>query len=73
MAGANSLICANHIFRVAKPDGLTIANFIGGLFLQQLLVKPGIEFDARKFEYVGAPSHDDFVIDVSQGNRDHEP
>jgi tripartite-type tricarboxylate transporter receptor subunit TctC len=66
MAGANSLICANHIYRVAKPDGLTMANFIGGLFLQQLLAKPGIEFDARKFEYVGAPSHDDFVVGVSR-------
>ena len=66
MTGANSLICANHIYRVAKPDGLTMANFIGGLFLQQLLAKPGIEFDARKFEYVGAPSHDDFVVGVSK-------
>jgi tripartite-type tricarboxylate transporter receptor subunit TctC len=66
MAGANSLICANHIYRIAKPDGLTMANFIGGQFLMQLLGKPGIEFDARKFEYVGAPSHDDFVVGVSK-------
>jgi len=66
MAGANSLICANYIYRVAKPDGLTMANFIGGLFLQQLLGKPGIEFDARRFEYVGAPSHDDFVVGVAK-------
>jgi hypothetical protein len=34
--------------------------------LQQLLAKPGIEFDARRFEYVGAPSHDDFVVGVSK-------
>ena len=68
MAGANSLICANHVYRVARPDGLTMANFIGGLFLQQLLAKPGIEFDARKFEYVGAPSHDDFVVGVSKAS-----
>jgi tripartite-type tricarboxylate transporter receptor subunit TctC len=66
MAGANSLICANNIYRVAKPDGLTMANFIGGLFLMQLLGKPGIEFDARKFEYVGAPAQDDFVVRVSK-------
>lgn len=68
MAGANSLICANHIYRVARPDGLTMANFIGGLFLQQLLDKPAIEFDARKFAYVGAPSHDDFVVGVSKSS-----
>jgi tripartite-type tricarboxylate transporter receptor subunit TctC len=51
MAGAGSLISANYIYKVAKPDGLTIGHFIGGLFLQQLLGKPGIEFDSLKFEY----------------------
>jgi len=34
MAGAGSMISANHIYKVAKPDGLTIGHFIGGLFLQ---------------------------------------
>ena len=66
MSGAGSMICANYIFRVAKPDGLTIGNFIGGLFLQQLLGKPGIEFDARKFEYIGAPAQDVFLIVLSK-------
>src|SRR5438128_7551207 len=33
MAGAGSMISANHIYKVAKPDGLTIGHFIGGLFL----------------------------------------
>src|SRR5580765_4518195 len=47
MTGAGSLIAANHVFRVAKPDGLTIGHFIGGLFLSQVLGQPGIEFDAR--------------------------
>ena len=55
MAGAGSLIAANHTYKVAKPDGLTIGHFIGGLFQQQLLGRPGIEFDARKFEYIGVP------------------
>ncbi|HEX6769528.1 MAG TPA: tripartite tricarboxylate transporter substrate-binding protein [Candidatus Binatia bacterium] len=62
MSGAGSMIAANHIFRVAKPDGLTIGHFIGGLFLQQILGKPGIEFDARKFEYIGAPAQDNFIL-----------
>jgi tripartite-type tricarboxylate transporter receptor subunit TctC len=62
MSGAGSMIAANHIFRVAKPDGLTIGHFIGGLFLQQILGKPGIEFDARKFEYIGAPAQDNFIM-----------
>src|SRR3990167_4036002 len=37
MTGAGSLISANHVYKVAKPDGLSIGHFIGGLFLQQLL------------------------------------
>lgn len=61
MPGAGSLISANHLFRVAKPDGLTIGHFLGGLFYNQLFGLPGIEFDARKFEYLGAPLADNPV------------
>jgi tripartite-type tricarboxylate transporter receptor subunit TctC len=61
MTGAGSLISANYLYRVAKPDGLTIGHFDGGLFLSQLLEKPGIEFDARKFEYIGSPVKNDPV------------
>ncbi len=64
MPGAGFLISANHMYKVAKPDGLTIGHFIGGLFLQQLLGKPGIEFDARKFGYMGAPAQDNYMIAV---------
>ena len=49
MDGAGSLIAANYIYKIAKPDGLTIGHILGGLFLQQLLGKAGIEFDAAKF------------------------
>ena len=66
MPGAGFLISANYMYKIAKPDGLTIGHFIGGLFLQQLLGKPGIEFDARKFEYIGVPAQDNYVIGVSQ-------
>lgn len=58
MPGAGSLIAANHVYMVAKPDGLTMGHFIGGLFMLQVFGKPGVEFDARKFEYVGVPVKD---------------
>jgi len=58
MPGAGHLIGANHMYRVAKPDGMTLGHFQGGLFLYQLLGRPGIEFDAAKFEFVGAPVTD---------------
>jgi Uncharacterized protein conserved in bacteria len=66
MPGAGSMISANYTFKAARPDGLTIGHFIGGLFLQQLLGKPGIEFDAGKFQYVGVPGQDNFVIGVAK-------
>ena len=66
MPGAGFLISANHMYKVAKPDGLTIGHFIGGLFLQQLLGKSGIEFDAAKFEYVGVPTQDNYVLGISK-------
>jgi tripartite-type tricarboxylate transporter receptor subunit TctC len=61
MTGAGSLITANHVYRVAKPDGLTIGHFIGGLIMQQVMGGPGIEFDARKFELIGVPVKENVV------------
>jgi tripartite-type tricarboxylate transporter receptor subunit TctC len=66
MPGAASLLSANYIYKVAKPDGLTIGNFIGGLSFQQLLGLPGVEFDAPKFEFVGVPAQDNFMIGVAK-------
>jgi hypothetical protein len=63
---SGSLIAANHIYRAAKPDGRSIGHFIGGLFLQQLLGKWGTEFDARRFEYIGAPAQDNFVMGLAK-------
>jgi tripartite-type tricarboxylate transporter receptor subunit TctC len=58
MTGAASLVAANHVYKVAKPDGLTILNFHGNQVINQILSKPGIEFDARRFEYIGIPTQD---------------
>ncbi|MBI2089874.1 MAG: hypothetical protein HYT78_14245 [Deltaproteobacteria bacterium] len=56
MPGAASLIAANHLYKVAKPDGLTIGNIHGYQILNQVLGRPGIEFDARRFEWIGVPA-----------------
>jgi tripartite-type tricarboxylate transporter receptor subunit TctC len=56
MPGAGSLISANYLYKAASPDGLTIGNFIGSVLMGQVLGQKGIEFDARRFEYVGAPA-----------------
>jgi len=66
MPGAGMLIAANHVYKIAKPDGLTIGHFIGGLFLQQFLGKPGVEFEAAKFEYIGVPTQDNYMLGISK-------
>ena len=55
MPGAGHLIAANHMYNVAKPDGLTIGHFHGGWFLYQLFKRPGLEFEATKYEFLGSP------------------
>ena len=66
MPGAGHLIGANCVYKIAKPDGLTMGHFIGSLFLQQLLGKPGVEFDALKFNFIGVPAQDNYMIGLSK-------
>ena len=66
MTGAGSLIAANHIYKVAKPDGLTIGAFNGNQILNQLVGAQGIEFDARRMGWVGAPGYNHDLCLLSQ-------
>jgi tripartite-type tricarboxylate transporter receptor subunit TctC len=68
MTGAGSLVAANHLYRVAKPDGLSIGHFTGSLLLGQVLGQPGIEFDARKFQFLGAPMREDIVYAMTRAS-----
>jgi tripartite-type tricarboxylate transporter receptor subunit TctC len=68
MIGAGSLISANHLYKVAKPDGLAIGHFTGGLFLGQVLGQPGVEFDAKKFEFVGSAVGEDVVCALTKAS-----
>jgi tripartite-type tricarboxylate transporter receptor subunit TctC len=68
MTGAGSLISANHLFKVARPDGLTVGHFNGILLLGQVLGQPGVEFDARRFEYVGAAVKEDVVCGLTKAS-----
>src|ERR1041384_5538504 len=70
MPGAGSLILANNIYRVAKPDGLTIGTFNGNQILGQLIGSAqGINFDPRQMEWIGAPgyNHDLCVLNQKTG------
>jgi len=68
VTGAGGLILANQLYKTTKPDGLTIATFNGGLLMGEVLGRPGIEFDARKFEYLGVPAKFDSVCAFSRAS-----
>lgn len=54
MPGAGSLASANYLYKIAKPDGLTVGHFSGSLFPLQAMGQNEIEFDSARFEYIGA-------------------
>ena len=68
MPGAGQRIAANYVYKAAKPDGLTLGHFYGGLLLGQILEQGGIEFDAMKFEYVGVPQKDRTVCALTKSS-----
>lgn len=66
MPGAGSLIAANYLYNQAKPDGLTIGHFIGGVVVGQILGNPAAQFNSQKFEWVGAPAKLDAVCALTK-------
>ncbi len=54
MPGAGSMIAANSVYNVAKPDGLTMGAIGPSLYLDQLIGKKEVQFDWAKFGWVGS-------------------
>jgi tripartite-type tricarboxylate transporter receptor subunit TctC len=55
MPGAGSVVAANYVYSVAKPDGLTIGFPSSGIYLDQIVGRPEVKFDLRKFAWIGSP------------------
>jgi tripartite-type tricarboxylate transporter receptor subunit TctC len=55
MPGAASLIAANHVYNVTKPDGLTIGAIYPALYFDQLIKKPEAKYDWAKWQWIGSP------------------
>ena len=62
MPGADSMIAANYLFKIAKPDGLTIGTFNRGLVFAQLLKAEGMKFDLTKFAWIGSAAIESTVL-----------
>ena len=55
MPGAGGLIAANHVYSVAKPDGLTLGMLSYGIYLDQLVGRKEVQYDVRKYNWIGSP------------------
>jgi len=64
MPGANSLIAANHVYNVAKPDGLTLGTFNRNLVLAQLTNVSGVKFDMTKFAWIGSAASETTILTI---------
>ena len=64
MPGANSIIAANHIYNVAKPDGLTIGTFNRNLPIAQLTKVEGVKYDITKFQWIGSAANESTILAI---------
>ncbi|HEY3166031.1 MAG TPA: hypothetical protein VGK57_02315, partial [Candidatus Binatia bacterium] len=55
MPGAGSMIAANHVYNMTKPDGLTLGSFGGALIMAQLTGRKEVQFDWPKYAWIGTP------------------
>lgn len=62
MPGAGGLIAANHVYTVARPDGLTIGMTSYGMYLDQLVGRSEVRYDVRKFNWIGSPEKSDVLL-----------
>jgi tripartite-type tricarboxylate transporter receptor subunit TctC len=62
MPGAGTIIAANHIYNIAKPDGLTLGLINPGIYTDQLLGAKEVKFDWPKFSWIGSPERIDQVL-----------
>src|SRR3989454_403698 len=54
VAGAASLIAANQVYNLGKPDGLTLGAIYPALYFDQLTKRPEVKFDWTKFNWIGS-------------------
>jgi len=68
MPGAGGLVAANYMYNKEKPDGLTVGLWAGSFVLGQRMGQTGIQFDATKFEWLGAPIRDNPVCALTKAS-----
>jgi tripartite-type tricarboxylate transporter receptor subunit TctC len=54
MPGGGSMVAANYLYGLAKPDGLTIGMFQTHMYLQQIVGVKEVKYDMKKFNWLGS-------------------
>jgi len=63
MPGAGGLILGNHLFSVAKPDGLTLGMpGRSGFVLAPIISAADTKYDLRRFTWIGSSASSNFVL-----------
>lgn len=62
MTGGGSMVAANYIYGVAKPDGLTLGVVSPAMYIEQVTGKKEVQYDWFKFSYVGSPEKTDRIF-----------
>jgi tripartite-type tricarboxylate transporter receptor subunit TctC len=55
MPGGGGRKAANHVYRVARPDGLTLGGMSSSLVTNAILDTGGVQYDIDKLIYLGSP------------------
>ncbi len=66
MPGAGSMTAANHIFNVSPRDGSEIGLFAGNIAVDPVIGGVPSQYDARKFNWIGAPAAETSVCLASK-------
>jgi tripartite-type tricarboxylate transporter receptor subunit TctC len=64
MPGAAHLVATNHVYTVAKPDGLTLLAANPSVGIAQLTKVEAVRFDLRKFEWLGSSGADGVALAI---------
>ncbi|HTM59886.1 MAG TPA: tripartite tricarboxylate transporter substrate-binding protein [Burkholderiales bacterium] len=64
MPGAAHLVATNHVYTVAKPDGLTLLAANPSVGIAQLTKVDAVRFDLRKFEWLGSSGADGVAMAI---------
>jgi tripartite-type tricarboxylate transporter receptor subunit TctC len=64
MPGAAHLVATNHVYTVAKPDGLTLLAANPSVGIAQLTRVEAVRFDLRRFEWLGSSGADGVALSI---------